>query len=137
MPRAELWAAIVAARTAPDQHSLTLGVDAAYVVKGMGNPSARARLSSGKNGDLWSALWELVQRKSLQINARKVKAHGENAVLQGKMELQDYLGNLLADCGAGAAAENAVDTCVAQHISEWETRAFLIAKRLAVIEADL
>ena len=52
------------------------------------------------------------------------------------MQIQDFLGNALADAGAGAAAEVAVDTPVAAKVSAWEGRAFAIARRLAIIEAS-
>ena len=45
----------------------------------------------------------------------------QTAVLPGLVELQDYLGNLLVDAGAGAAADGAVNNLVAQDVSQLET----------------
>ena len=66
-----------------------------------------------------------------------MKAHAESQVLLGQVDVEDYAGNLLADAGAGVIAEDAVETVAAHDVSLWETRAFLTAKRLAVIEASL
>ena len=51
--------------------------------------------------------------------------------------MQDFLGNALADAGAGVAAEEAVDFLVAREAGLWQERAFLIARRLAIIEASM
>ncbi len=105
-------------------------------MKGLRSLSSFDSLCNGQNGDLWCRLRDAVQGKSLDIEAVKVKSHAEKAVLCGEMGVREYLGNLLADAGAGAAAVNAVPTSVAKDVSEWDTRAFMIAKRLAVIEAE-
>ncbi len=137
VPRAELWAAILAAREAPENGDIKLYVDAAYVFNGIGDTTKQAALKAGLNGDLWTLLLDVVQAKSLRLSTSKVKGHAEKQILRGQVSLRDFLGNVLADAGAGAAAEAAIDTAVAQHNSLWESRAFLIAKRLAVIEASL
>jgi hypothetical protein len=77
-----------------------------------------------------------VEAKKLRITADKVEAHGEQAVLRGQMRLQEYLGNLLADAGAGAAAQVSVDSHAAQSMSIWASRVFLIARRWAIIDAE-
>ncbi len=136
VPRSEVWAAILAAQVAPVGSCLELGIDAAYVVKGM-SPGREVSLSAGTNGDLWSMFFGIVRDRSLSVSPRKVKAHGESQVLRGSMGLQDFLGNVLADAGAGVAAEDAVHPLQAQDASEWQVRAFLVARRLAIIEADL
>ncbi len=136
VPRAELWAAILAARSAPQGGSVALQIDAAYVVKGMA-PNRQASLCAGANGDLWCLLIATIQQRSLSVTATKVKAHAESQVLVGTVEMEDFLGNALADAGAGAAAEVAVNTVEAQEASLWQERAFLVARRLAIIEASL
>ena len=113
-----------------------LRVDAAYVVKGM-KSDRRTGLLAGGNGDLWEILLDAIQQRSLCVTCAKVKAHAERQVLQGTVGLQEFLGNALADAGAGAAAEAAVSSVDAQQTSLWEERAFLIARRLAVVEASL
>ena len=97
----------------------------------------RARLLQGANGDLWALLIETIRCKSLEVDPAKVKAHAEKQVLLGKVELQEFLGNALADAGAGAAAEEAVSTPEAREVSIWQGRCFLMARRLAIIEASL
>ena len=126
----------MAAQAAPDGSRLTIRIDAAYVVKGMATEH-RARLLQGANGDLWALLIETIRCKSLEVDPAKVKAHAEKQVLLGKVELQEFLGNALADAGAGAAAEEAVSTPEAREVSIWQGRCFLIARRLAIIEASL
>ncbi len=137
VPRAELWAAILAVRGAPPGSTVALRIDAAYVVKGLRSSACREALAFGTNGDLWNLLLDTIQQRALQVEPHKVKADAEKQVLLGEVELQHFLGNVLADAGAGAAAENAVNNLVAQDVSQWEGRAFLIAKRLAAIEAGI
>lgn len=136
VPRAELWAAVLSARAAPHGSSITLRVDATYVVNGM-KPDRQEILRRGGNGDLWTMLIDTIRRRSLDIVAEKVKGHAEKQVLQGLVTLEEFLGNVLADAGAGAAAEFAIPQLAAQDVSQWQGRAFLIARRLAIIEASL
>ena len=137
VPRAELWAAILAARAATAGQRITIQVDAAYVVKGLSGKTNQMALKAGSNGDLWTALLDLVQAKSLDIHVCKVKSHAEIQVLLGEVSLEAFLGNVLADAGAEVAAENAVHSHAAQDLSQWEGITFLVARRLAVIEASL
>ncbi len=67
----------------------------------------------------------------------KVAAHQHLAsAISGQQSLFDYLGNHLADAAAGAAAERALAASErAEAIATWECRAFIVAKRLAFIEA--
>ena len=136
VPRAELWAAIMAAREAPHGSAVTLGIDASYVIKGMAS-QFESRLLHGLNGDLWAMLQGTIQERSLQLLPCKVKAHAEEQVLLGHMDLEDFLGNALADAAAGAAAEEAVSAPQASDASTWRGRCYLIARRLACIEAAL
>ena len=92
VPRAELWAAILATRTLPQGSSIPLGIDAAYVVKGMQVPGRRLSLQSGTNGDLWLMLFDAIEARGLHVQTIKVKAHAERSVLLGQIELRDYLG---------------------------------------------
>ena len=136
VPRAELWAAILAARTQPPGGTLRLRSDAAYVVRGLQQASAVERLQAGTNGDLWCLLASIIAEKSLAVDVAKVKSHAERRVLLGEVELESFIGNLLADAGAGASAEHNVSLPSAAATSDWEARAFLIAKRLAYLEAE-
>ena len=137
VPRAELWAAIMAARATPMHGTLSLRIDASYVVTGMRDSGCHQARTKGSNGDLWCVLFDTIQSRQLCVEPVKVKAHAESQVLLGQVDVEDYAGNLLADAGAGVIAEDAVETVAAHDVSLWETRAFLTAKRLAVIEASL
>ena len=136
VPRAELWAAVLSAQAAPHGGDWLLRSDAAYVVKGIHAHGVTQSLKEGQNGDLWTLLDDTLRRRSLRVQVAKVKSHAEKQVLAGRLGVEDFIGNLLADAGAGIAAESSVDGLAAQHASLWETRAFLIAKRLAVLEAE-
>ena len=72
-----------------------------------------------------------------RINIHKIKAHSERAVLQGQMDVGDFLRNSLADCTADAAAELFADHGEAQADERWEGIAHKVAKRLAAIEAEV
>ena len=137
VPRAELWAAIMAAHAASIGQQIVLRIDAAYVVKGLQGGHRQAALRSGPNGDLWDALLELIAGKNLVVVAEKIKSHAEKQVLRGDMELEHFLGNMLADAGAEVSAEQAIDNNNARDTSYLEAITFLTAKRLAVIEAGL
>ena len=69
---------------------------------------------SGRNGDLWSFLQEIVEARSLRMDMAKVKSHAEKQMLLGELCVQEYVGNLLADAGAGAASEDAIDNSLAK-----------------------
>ena len=71
------------------------------------------------------------------VVAEKIKSHVENQVLRGDVDLEHFLGNLLADAGAEVAAEKAIDNVNARDTCYWEGITFLTAKRLAIIEAAL
>ena len=126
----------MAARTQPPGGTLRLRSDAAYVVRGLQQASAVERLQAGTNGDLWCLLASIIAEKSLAVDVAKVKSHAERRVLLGEVELESFIGNLLADAGAGASAEHNVSLPSAAATSDWEARAFLIAKRLAYLEAE-
>ena len=135
VPRAEVWAAIMAAHAAAHGQRISLHIDAAYVVKGLQRVHKQEALRCGTNGDLWDTLIELIETKKLIVTTVKVKSHAEMQVLRGEISIVHYLGNLLADAGADAAADRAVDTIGARDASQAESITFIVAKRLAAIEA--
>ena len=137
VPRAEVWAAIMAAHAATDGQCISLHADASYVVKGLQQVHKQEALRCGSNGDLWDTLLELIEAKHLTVTTYKVKSHAEVQVLLGDIDTEHYLGNLLADAGADAAAERAVDTLGARDASQAESITFSVARRLAAIEAAL
>ncbi len=67
----------------------------------------------------------------------KVKAHIEPTdVLSGGHDIQDFIGNHLADACAGAAAQIALEESdAARVVAAWEQRGYLVARRLATVEA--
>ena len=88
---------------------------------------------SGTNGDLWSIR---DSEQCEQQETTKVKAHAEVEVLNGYQDRQEFLLNLLADAAADAAAELSVNTLAVQECERWSSIAFLIAMRLAVLQAE-
>ncbi len=145
MPRAELWAAAWAKElgggnggNGGSQGGLNIRADAAYVVNGAANEASRARLARGRNGDLWSELGTVTEGTAAATTISKVKAHRAPAEMLADptLSVADFLGNHLADACAGAAAECALrDSPTARMVERWERRAYLVALRLAAVEA--
>ena len=88
--------------------------DSLYYVNGF-NSEDGSRLADGSNGDLWKLSAE---KKVGRHKVEKVKAHAEDAVLRGKMDVNIYLQNLVADAGAGCMADILVDSCHALAIEK-------------------
>ena len=99
MPRAELWAATMAAHAATSGQHICMRIDAAYVVKRLQCKHRQTSLRSSPNGDLCDALLELMERKSLVVVAETVKSHAVKQVCHIEVDLKHFLGNLLADGG--------------------------------------
>ena len=69
VPRAEAWAAtIVLSRTHPNAVA-RIGIDASYVVDGI---AKRGRLEKGKNGDIWSLFFAILEMRTAEIGINKV-----------------------------------------------------------------
>ncbi len=137
VPRAELWAACMAAEQTDGTSAFVLNADAAYVVDAASDMERVERLRRGGNGDLWSRLATANKARGVGVDIRKVQAHAPpNEVLDGSRSFGEYMGNHVADSAAGAAAEAALDrNDAARRVELWERRAFWIARRLAAIEA--
>ena len=73
VPRAELWAAIMAAQAAAYEQHISLHIDAAYVVKGLQHVHRQEALRCNANGELWDILIELIEAKKLKVTTVKVK----------------------------------------------------------------
>ena len=56
--------------------------------------------------------------------------------MEGKLDLHDYLSNALAYAAADAKAAVQVDHMVAKEVEKCEGIAYLVAQRLAVLEAE-
>ncbi len=137
VPRGELWAACAAARVAPSMIGARIMADATYIVDTLKDPERLGKARAKANGDLWAEYLEGVKEAGADLNAVKVKAHMEpKELLNGKANLEHFMGNHVADAAAGAAAEMALEAnAQATIVERWNQRAFLIARRLAAIEA--
>ena len=91
VPRAELWAGIMASDAAVGNPASreTLS-DSTYFVNGVVSENID-KLQEGKNGDLWEH-W-MQEMSCDQHVVCKVKARAEDDVLMGNMETRDYLGS--------------------------------------------
>ena len=58
-------------------------------------------------------------------------------VLAGEVNITDFVGNLLADIGAGIPTDGSGHAAESRYMEMWEARAFLVARRLAIIEAQI
>jgi hypothetical protein len=136
VPRAELWAACKAASVADGAQSTTLYADASYIVDTCGSADRLDKAKGSRNGDLWMRCADTVRANATAMEVTKVAAHQHPAsAISGHQSLYDYLGNHLADA-AGAAAERALAASErAEAIAAWESRAPIVAKRLAFVEA--
>ncbi len=145
VPRAELWAAAWATELGSDKRAdespgyvLDIRADAAYVVNGFASAACRDRLARGRNGDRWEQIKEGADARAGAVTISKVKAHRSPTEMfsDPSLSVADYLGNHLADACAGAAAACTLqDNVAARTVERWERRAYLVALRLAAIEA--
>ena len=67
---------------------------------------------------------------------RKVKAHAEKDVLEKRMPIMDFLGNALADATADAMVCHQIDWVSLPAVERYEMISYLVAHRLAVLEAE-
>ena len=137
VPRAEVWAAVVLISRIHPNAVGRIGIDAAYVVDGV---AKRARLEKGKNGDLWSLFFALLDLRTAELGIAKVWSHIEGvadlAIKAGEAQLCDIIGNALADEAAAIAAKLLRPTPTACKTRESIHRlAFNICIRLAFSQA--
>ena len=126
VPRAELWAGIMASDAAVGNPASreTLS-DSAYFVNGFVSENVD-KLQEGKNGDLWEH-W-MQEMSCDQHVVRKVKAHAEDDVLMGSMEITDYLANALADAAADAHAASQVNHLAGKELEKAQAMTHLVAR---------
>ncbi len=134
--RAELVAAAMVIRSSRAEADITIHPDATYITGGFHKWRDVGRCK-GANGSMWEDLYRETDDKGLTVNVDKVKAHVDvKEYVQGQMVMRDFVGNFLADALAGAAAQRAQsDLAPSLEVERWHGRAFMIAKRLACIEA--
>ena len=138
VPRVEIWAAARAWNEIADSPAKwVLRPDANYVHMPLVGEWERERFRKGPNGDLWVAVDMIESKSNNRCESVKVKAHQDKVkILSGSEDLRSFVGNHLADCVASVAAEKALKISLGfEWIARWEKRAFLIARRLAVIES--
>ena len=135
VPRAETTAALrVLQQEWQQDGAKRLVVDASYVEKGFPE-EARHQRCQGANGDLWN---DLDTHEQGQFDIAKCTSHTTLAqVVAGKVPLQEYIGNNLADIAAGVAAQlHRLPWAILEYYDEWFRTATAICIRLAMIEAD-
>jgi hypothetical protein len=138
VPRAELWGAIQTLIRVSPQVDFDLGIDASYVTKGVLN---RHALEMSLNGDLWNIFFEILDSRTGNTNIFKIKSHldeeGPSVIMQKRIRFDHLIGNTLADEVAGAAVERCKpDLNKISKARRCERHGFLIAKRLALVQAD-
>lgn len=137
VPRAELWAQEVVRAIRNNDGGLELRIDAGYVING--NSKAEER-RGGDNGCLWKLHSDFEERRTGNYDAKKVKAREEQKVathLDGKGNLRDDLGNMLADIAADVAANNArMDDQQVSATNRAVATAKNIIRRLAITRAQ-
>jgi hypothetical protein len=74
VPRAEAWAATVILSRIYVNAVARIGIDAAYVVDGV---SKRSRLEKGKNGDIWTLFFAILDMRKADLGIAKVTSHLE------------------------------------------------------------
>ena len=138
-PRAELWAAIQFLSRASTGSYVEIGIDASYVTRGV---IRRNQLAKGENGDLWSLFFQLIDEREGATHLYKIKSHledqGESAITEGLISSAHMLGNSLADAAAEQANEMVQPKyATIKEAEEAEVTAFLVAKRIAIIQAHV
>ena len=135
VPRAELWAAILANRLGKtlERGCSVTHSDSLYTVRGA-NRECKSTLMEGSNGDLWR-IQQGEQDNSQRLE--KVKAHNEAGVLNGNANPYLFLVNALADASAEVSAWMNLNTLHEQELSKWESIQYCVALRLAIIEAEV
>ncbi len=118
---------------------LTTWQDAKYVVNPMqrDKETARNKLASGPNGDIWSRL-NAATRRSDPCTVSWTKGHvTAEAVVKGRADIHRVFGNIVADAASNAVAAKCMrDRPAMEYIAQWEGRTFAIARRLAILEAE-
>ena len=111
--------------------------DSSYFVTGANNKNWQNLLERA-NGDLWES-WDDAERHVLpqcKMKVEKIKAHAELQALRGEIGAVDFVSNSLADAAADAWASSQVNNLLVQDYEHAECAAYMIARRLAILEAE-
>ena len=101
-----------------------------------------AVFEKGKNGDIWTLFFAILDLRTASLGIAKVTSHlediGEQAVETGAAMICDIIGNALADEAASIAAKWLRPTSAeCREAKLVESTAFLICIRLAFTQARL
>ncbi len=139
VPRAEVWGAALLLERAPTSGPFRIVLDAACVRNGL---ESRGALLRSVNGDLWSILFAMTERRDGPIDVVKVKSHvingGPAALCSGGHNADDVVGNELADAAAETGhAAFTYSATEARGVKEAEARTFNVAVRLGRTQARI
>ena len=142
VPRAELWGLLHVLRRMQTGRSYTVYIDAAYVIRGLGDRSSL--YAAGTNGDLWVLVFAELSRLEAVANGGlnfvKVKSHvkSDDEWRKYDMTQRGLILNELADRAVEAGSERfarSMDAIRADadnfHMAQ------RVAKRIATIEASI
>ena len=90
----------------------------------------------GKNGEVWACYFDAKAGHPQDPLAYKIKAHNEEAYLRGQMDVEHYVGNLVADAVSGVISEQEVDTLLERDLGKWQAISFMVARRIGIIERE-
>ena len=79
VPRAEAWGSTLLVAAAPRIEPVSIGVDASHVLIGMSN---RLQMLGGPNGDLWTVLFSLLDRREHETRFFKIRSHQADEVVR-------------------------------------------------------
>ncbi len=106
MPRAELYAIVVAVENVDPEEELTIISDSEINIKLYHKGKGATR--NAANYDLWCRLWKAKENRKADLHIKWTKAHGKAEHLdQGLITHEDLVGNAAADALAGLAADRA------------------------------
>ena len=137
VPRAEVWALWHVMQRMNKDKDFKLIIDASYLVNAM--TSGSKWYSEGVNGDLWARIFDEQKKRSGSIELIKAKSHiKEDDWQRYDMTEEKLVMNEAADATANFATEKMARSSDAITADlENLNLAYLIAMRIAVIEADV
>ena len=98
VPRAELWGAIQILSRVDEKSNIQIPIDAKCGTSGI---TQKGDLEQGPNGDLWSILFQLIDRRSGVTDVVKVKSQldvvGPSVITHNKVGFHHVQANSLAD----------------------------------------
>ncbi len=139
VPRAEAWAAALALHSAADDRTVTIGIDASYVEKGI---LQRRNLAHGENGDIWTLVFSRMDARAGRTEVLNITSHledeGPASIKDSGLHWRHIVGNSIAD-EAATIGEEHIRPCadMAESLRLNEGYVYRVVKRLAVIQARI